>query len=44
MDGTHLLPGTDNTVYPVSLPLRELVTSLVKVKEFSAASGRSMES
>src|SRR4249920_968980 len=39
MDGFISYPRTDNTVYPVSLPLRELVTSLVKVKEFSAASG-----
>jgi DNA topoisomerase-1 len=39
MDGFISYPRTDNTVYPSSLPLRELVTSLVKVKEFSAASG-----
>jgi DNA topoisomerase-1 len=39
MDGFISYPRTDNTVYPASLPLRELVTSLVKVKEFSAASG-----
>src|SRR3954468_1385459 len=39
MDGFISYPRTDNTVYPVSLPLRELVTSLVKVKEFSAAAG-----
>ena len=39
MDGFISYPRTDNTVYPVSLPLRELVTSLVRVKEFSAASG-----
>jgi DNA topoisomerase-1 len=39
MDGFISYPRTDNTVYPTSLPLRELVTSLVKVKEFSAAAG-----
>ncbi|HKB49968.1 MAG TPA: DNA topoisomerase I [Solirubrobacterales bacterium] len=39
MDGFISYPRTDNTVYPQSLPLRELVTSLVKVKEFSAAAG-----
>jgi DNA topoisomerase-1 len=39
MDGFISYPRTDNTVYPTSLPLRELVTSLVKVKEFSAAVG-----
>ncbi len=39
MDGFISYPRTDNTVYPSSLPLRELVASLVKVKEFSAASG-----
>ena len=39
MDGFISYPRTDNTVYPVSLPLRELVSSLVRVKEFSAASG-----
>ena len=39
MDGFISYPRTDNTVYPASLPVRELVTSLVKVKEFSAASG-----
>jgi DNA topoisomerase-1 len=39
MDGFISYPRTDNTVYPKSLPLRELVTSLVRVKEFSAASG-----
>ena len=38
MDGFISYPRTDNTVYPSSLPLRELVSSLVKVKEFSAAS------
>jgi DNA topoisomerase-1 len=39
MDGFISYPRTDNTVYPSSLPLRELVSSLVKVKEFSAAAG-----
>jgi DNA topoisomerase-1 len=39
MDGFISYPRTDNTVYPASLPVRELVSSLVKVKEFSAASG-----
>jgi DNA topoisomerase I len=39
MDGFISYPRTDNTVYPVSLPLRELVSSLVRIEEFSAASG-----
>jgi DNA topoisomerase-1 len=39
MDGFISYPRTDNTVYPASLPLRELVTSLVRINEFSAASG-----
>jgi DNA topoisomerase-1 len=39
MDGFISYPRTDNTVYPSSLPVRELVASLVRVKEFSAASG-----
>jgi DNA topoisomerase-1 len=39
MDGFISYPRTDNTVYPPSLPLRELVSSLVRVKEFSAAAG-----
>jgi DNA topoisomerase I len=39
MDGFISYPRTDNTVYPASLPVRELVSSLVKVKEFSAAAG-----
>ena len=39
MDGFISYPRTDNTVYPASLPLRELVSSLVRVKEFSAAAG-----
>jgi DNA topoisomerase-1 len=39
MDGFISYPRTDNTVYPPSLPVRELVASLVRIKEFSAASG-----
>ncbi|HWW66744.1 MAG TPA: DNA topoisomerase I, partial [Solirubrobacterales bacterium] len=39
MDGFISYPRTDNTVYPVSLPVRELVSSLVRVREFSAAAG-----
>jgi DNA topoisomerase-1 len=39
MDGFISYPRTDNTVYPASLPVRELVGSLVRVKEFSAAAG-----
>ncbi len=39
MDGFISYPRTDNTVYPPSLPLRELVTSLVKIPEFSASKG-----
>jgi DNA topoisomerase-1 len=39
MDGFISYPRTDNTVYPASLPIRELVTSLVRVREFSAAAG-----
>jgi len=39
MDGFISYPRTDNTVYPSSLPVRELISSLVRVKEFSAASG-----
>jgi len=39
MDGFISYPRTDNTVYPVSLPVRELVSSLVRVKDFSAAAG-----
>jgi DNA topoisomerase I len=39
MDGFISYPRTDNTVYPSSLPIRELVSSLVRIKEFSAASG-----
>ena len=37
MDGFISYPRTDNTVYPRSLPTRELVTSLVRIPEFSAA-------
>ncbi|HXE99381.1 MAG TPA: DNA topoisomerase I [Solirubrobacterales bacterium] len=37
MDGFVSYPRTDNTVYPSSLPVRELVTSLVRVPEFDAA-------
>lgn len=39
MDGFISYPRTDNTVYPSSLPVGELVSSLVRVKEFSAAAG-----
>jgi DNA topoisomerase-1 len=39
MDGFISYPRTDNTVYPDSLPLTELVTSLVKIPEFEAANG-----
>jgi DNA topoisomerase-1 len=39
MDGFISYPRTDNTVYPQSLPVRELVSSLTRIKEFSAASG-----
>ena len=39
MDGFISYPRTDNTVYPPSLPLRELVASLVKIPEFSASKG-----
>ena len=37
MDGFISYPRTDNTVYPRSLPTRELVTSLVRLPEFEAA-------
>jgi len=37
MDGFISYPRTDNTVYPNSLPVRELIASLVRIKEFSAA-------
>ena len=39
MDGFISYPRTDNTVYPPSLPVRELIGSLVRIKEFSAAAG-----
>jgi DNA topoisomerase-1 len=39
MDGFISYPRTDNTVYPSSLPVRELIGSLVRIKEFSAAAG-----
>jgi DNA topoisomerase-1 len=39
MDGFISYPRTDNTVYPPSLPVRELIGSLVRIEEFSAASG-----
>jgi DNA topoisomerase-1 len=38
MDGFISYPRTDNTVYPSSLPVRELIGSLTRIKEFSAAS------
>jgi DNA topoisomerase I len=37
MDGFISYPRTDNTVYPPSLNTRELVASLVRIPEFSAA-------
>ncbi|HET8640096.1 MAG TPA: DNA topoisomerase I [Solirubrobacterales bacterium] len=39
MDGFISYPRTDNTVYPASLPTRELISQLVAIKEFSAAAG-----
>jgi DNA topoisomerase-1 len=39
MDGFISYPRTDNTVYPSSLPVRELISSLVRINEFSAAAG-----
>ncbi len=39
MDGFISYPRTDNTVYPSSLPVGELISSLVRIKEFSAAAG-----
>jgi DNA topoisomerase-1 len=39
MDGFISYPRTDNTVYPSSLDLRELVGSLVRIPEFDAAKG-----
>ncbi len=38
MDGFISYPRTDNTVYPSSLNTRELVSSLVRIGDFSAAS------
>ncbi len=37
MDGFISYPRTDNTVYPSSLPLKELVRSLANVPDFAAA-------
>jgi len=37
MDGFISYPRTDNTVYPRSLNARELVSSLVRIPDFSAA-------
>jgi DNA topoisomerase I len=37
MDGFISYPRTDNTVYPRSLPARELLASLVRIPEFEAA-------
>ena len=39
MDGFISYPRTDNTVYPPSLNTKELVASLVRIPEFSAAKG-----
>jgi DNA topoisomerase-1 len=39
MDGFISYPRTDNTVYPASLNTKELVSSLVRIPEFSAAKG-----
>jgi DNA topoisomerase I len=39
MDGFISYPRTDNTVYPASLPVRELISSLTKIDDFSAAAG-----
>jgi DNA topoisomerase-1 len=39
MDGFISYPRTDNTVYPPSLNLSELVSSLVRIGEFDAAKG-----
>ena len=39
MDGFISYPRTDNTVYPPSLNTHELVASLVRVPDFSAAAG-----
>jgi DNA topoisomerase-1 len=37
MDGFISYPRTDNTVYPASLNTKELVSSLVRIPDFSAA-------
>jgi DNA topoisomerase I len=37
MDGFISYPRTDNTVYPRSLPIKELVTSLANIPDFEAA-------
>ena len=37
MDGFISYPRTDNTVYPVSLPISELVRSLANIPDFAAA-------
>jgi DNA topoisomerase I len=37
MDGFISYPRTDNTVYPSSLPIKELVSSLANVPDFAAA-------
>jgi DNA topoisomerase I len=37
MDGFISYPRTDNTVYPSSLPVSELVRSLVNIRDFEAA-------
>jgi DNA topoisomerase-1 len=37
MDGFISYPRTDNTVYPVSLPIAELVRSLANIPDFAAA-------
>jgi DNA topoisomerase-1 len=39
MDGFISYPRTDNTVYPASLNTKELVSSLVRIPDFSAAKG-----
>ena len=39
MDGFISYPRTDNTVYPALAAARELVSSLVRIPEFSAAAG-----
>jgi DNA topoisomerase I len=36
MDGFVSYPRTDNTVYPASLPVRELVQQMVRIPEFEA--------